>query len=260
MHAWITARWLLPFATILTPSLAGTPDFPSNSWSGYVAIGVLRATDTLTAGMLPEPTTSPWIDVRLERGRFFAATRRGIGYDLVKSEQLTVAAGAGFLPGRQEKDDPRLKGMGNVPVSPAMVASLDWHPLGDFLHAYISLASSVRHDRGSLLTAGTTMGFPVHGHLNGFLDVSTQLADRTFVGDFYGVTASQALRSGYREFHPKGGRLNDSVALGLVHPWSAHGSISGQIGRTWLRGEPLASPVMPRASYMNGSVAVRYSF
>ncbi|MBI4912022.1 MAG: MipA/OmpV family protein [Acidobacteria bacterium] len=229
------------------------------SWNLEASLGVQVGTESSTSWMLPAPKSSPLVDLNFQHGRFFASGRRGVGWELVQDSRLTVAAGLGCVPGRREPEDDRLRGLGDVPASPALAATFDWHPLGDFLHAYLSLVKATRSGSGSPQTAGITLGFPVGGRVNGFLDLSQTWGDRNFVQRFFGVDSSQSASSRYPVFRPGAGRVNGAAVLGLATPVARKWSLVGTLGHTWLLGDCARSPIPARRHHATASLAVKFS-
>jgi len=262
MFSTLRCRRLLLATVFSLPSWAGPGDPPTldPTWSGFVQVGVQRGPASWTSSYLPSTKNTPTFDFLVSRGRFFASSQRGLGFELVKGESITVTGGVGYFLGRLASESDRLHDLGNVKGSTGGLVTLDWRALGDALHVYSFLNSTCRQNRGSSLTLGAVLGFPVNESCKGWMDVSGRFADRTETTAFFGVTPLQSERSGLQEFHPKGGHLEDRFTIGLVHRWSSQWSVSGYLGASMLRGDAAHSPVIERNSQPLGGIVLRRTF
>jgi outer membrane protein len=174
-----------------------------------VTLGVERSRTSLTGGSTDKPEVSPLLGLDYRNGRFFASTQQGIGYEVVKTDGLTVFAAGGFLPGRKEskagdkKDNPRLVGMGKVKASGLLAIGAAVSPFGEVVQLSGTVLKSTDSKQGLTAVFGAGTGFPIWGPVSASVSVGATYADRKHAQTFYGVTAAQSVRSGNPVFTPR---------------------------------------------------------
>ena len=224
-----------------------------------ITFGALYSTRSLTGGIATRPELGPLLDVSYVRGGFFASTLSGVGYNFVKTKQLMVGAGLGYLPEREAAGDSRLRGLGDVAASPTVMLTTVWNLL-DFMSVGATLTTASKRANGSFLTLGTSLGFPIYGKLNGSVDLAAELANRNYAQTYYGVTAAQSMSSGYRELRPKAGLINTSASVGLNYELTKEWSVGGSIGATRRQGDAAKSPIFTRRTEYDASLYGSYTF
>lgn len=230
----------------------------SNEGILSITFGALYSTRSLTGGVSTRPELGALFDVAYVRGRFFASTS-GVGYNFFKTEKLMVGAGLGYLPEREEAGDSRLRGLGDVAASPTVMLTTGWSPL-DFMSVGATLTTASKRENGSFLTLGTSLGFPIYDKLTGSVALAAELANRNYAQTYYGVTAAQSMRSGYRELRPKAGLINTSASVGMNYELTKEWSLGGSIGATRLQGDAAKSPIFIRRTEYDASLYVSYTF
>lgn len=225
-----------------------------------ISAGALYGTASLTGGSSLRPKWSPLFDLSYEHGRFFASTERGIGYNLVQNKVWTVGAGLAYLPKRKASSNVRLRGMGDVDASPTVLLSANWRLMDDFINVYGALASATKRSNGSFLTIGAIVGFPIHGKLSGFVDLSSVIANRNYAQTYYGVTTVQAVNSGYAQFQPKAGLISTSASVGLNYELTKEWSLGATLGTTRLQSDAASSPLITKRTEPSASLFATYAF
>jgi outer membrane protein len=208
-----------------------------------VSFGALYGTSSLLAEGLARSTAAPFVDIALERGRFFASLQRGIGYGFVRTHQLRVDAALGYRAGRSDNKDDLYRGLGNVKGALLALVSVNWEP-SEALYLYASASQAINGPKGVSLIIGAGVGFPVLKRLNGYVDVSGTWGDGTYVQTYYGITPGQAERSGYRPYTPGAGVVNTTVIAGLVYDVSTKWAINFAAGATRFEGDVQKSPMV----------------
>ena len=140
-----------------------------------------------------------------------------------------------------------------------MVLSAAWNPL-DFISVSAALTTAAKRANGSFLTLGTSLGFPVYGKLYGSVDLTAELADRNYAQTYYGVTAAQSVRSGYRELRPKAGLISTSASVGLNYELTKEWSLGASLGATRLMGDAAKSPIFSKRTESSASLFASYVF
>ncbi len=216
---------------------------------------------SLAGGASTDPEISPLLDIDYSRGRFFASTERGIGFNAVDNEAWTVGLGVGYDLGRKQKDDRRFRGLGDVDSSVTGVVSVAWRPLrSDFWTVYAAGQVAAEKANGRTLNFGTVIGVPLTANLSAFVDVSAQWNDRDYMQTYYGVTALQSVRSGYRPYRPDAGLSSVSFSVGLDYTLGEHWSLGAAAGADRLAGDAKDSPIYDKETRPNAAVYASYRF
>ncbi|MFC3945371.1 MipA/OmpV family protein [Pseudomonas gingeri NCPPB 3146 = LMG 5327] len=238
---------------------------PSVTAGGGVAVGPLYEGSSRYAAfpslklkaVLP---TESW-------GTFTAAFPEGLRWDLPGLAPFGVALLIGYDQGRKEKiqtlggRDDYLRGMGNLDSTALVGAEAYWIlPAGRLFVR--GLQSSQNRDYGgeslgrtAYLEAGVATAYPLS---------STLTLDSTLYGTWsnendmmarFGVTAQQAARTRFDEYHPGGGMRDVTLKLGLTWQWQPQLALEGGIKTYALvsdaRNSPLTDEKVGAGAYLN---------
>lgn len=202
---------------------------------------------------------------RIQHDAFFLDSERGLGAEYVNEDSGTALnASINYDAGRSEKrknKDRSLRGMGKVKggamlqlgasqqITPQISVSAD---------ANIRLSGQKRHgNRYRLGIAGDiyqseqdtiTLGADVH------------LADRNYQQTYFGVTAEQSARSGYRAYKPKAGVYAYGVSAGWMHNFDEHWSVGVGVEAQQLAGKAKNSPLVKSKTQISVGALVQYRF
>ena len=246
-----------PIALFLAGSaLASESDLkPPSNTTLEVMLGVSYTNDGFFRGVLVKPKPDVVLDITCERGQLFAGISRGVGAYLVKTDQVKAGLAVAYLPGRKESQDGRYRGLGNVAGAPQATAFVDWSPVKDVVE-FVATVGKATRSRGMLATFEATIGFPVAGPVNGFVDLVWKSADARYTRDYYGVDANQATASGYRVFTPAGGRLSTIAQAGIEYKLSPSTSLITSFGANRLEGDAGRSPILDKRTHPLVNLAV----
>ena len=182
-----------------------------------VTAGVSRTSQSLMHGVLVTYKNDPTLNVNYETSKGFASMQNGIGVWLVREEQLKAGVSVNYMMGRQEKSDARYSGMGHVAGSAMSYVWGEWQPIKDAITLYGNAGNSWHTASGTLAQWGATVGFPLVGRVNGFVDVSRYWAKQTYVQQYYGVSKGQSVSSGYSVFSAnRSGVLYANAQMGVA--------------------------------------------
>jgi outer membrane scaffolding protein for murein synthesis (MipA/OmpV family) len=203
----------------------------------------------------------PAFDVRY-KDMAFVSTGDGIGYNVIHRRGLELGLSVAYDGGRKERlDYSNLRGMGDKSLSAVPKAFVSW-VISDRFPAV--LRADVRH---LLRTGGGTVGdlgfyLPSPGSsekLAIFVGPSVTVANRRYLRDLYGVTATQSLASGHPVYDIKDAGV-DAYGLGVMATLriTRHYLLNfdGAVNR--LGHETLNSPIVERASSHVIAVSVDY--
>lgn len=244
------ALMLVPPAQAAPADPAGTP---SVTVGGGLAVGPLYQGSSHYAAFpsLKLKAVMPTQDW----GTFTAAFPEGLRWDLPGLAPFGVALLVGYDPGRKERihtldgRDDYLRGMGNLDSTALVGAEAYWIlPAGRLFVR--GLQSSQRRNYGgeslgrtAYLEAGVATTYPLS---------STLTLDSTLYGTWsnendmmarFGVTAQQAARTRFDEYHPGGGMRDVTLKLGLTWQWQPQLALEGGIKTYALVSDARDSPL-----------------
>ena len=200
-------------------------------------------------------------------GKFTAAFPDGLRWDLPGLSPFGLALLIGYDPGRKERihtlggRDDYLKGMGNLDSTALVGAEAYWLlPAGRLFVR--GLQSSQSRDYG-----GESLGHTAYleaGVATAYALSSTLTLDSTLYGTWsnendmmarFGVTAQQAARTRFDEYHPGGGMRDVTLKLGLTWQWQPQLALEGGIKTYALvsdaRNSPLTGEKVGAGAYLN---------
>lgn len=202
----------------------------------------------------------PIFDARV--GRYlFANNRRGVGVYLTETDRLKAGLAGNVDWGRDESDDTRLAGMGDID------ASLE---LGGFADYQIGQNLWLGGDLKQSVTDGGHGGFLAEGHVtysgqtaNGLtysLGPHVTWASKSYMESYFGVDAVQAANSGHAFYEPAGGFRDVGMRADLSYPVSEHVLLLGGADWSYLLGEAADSPLVNEANQISVYGGVGYQF
>lgn len=186
----------------------------------------------------------PLFDLRYA-DRAFLSTRDGLGLNLLNSSNWRAGPVVKYRMGRDQDDDDALRGMGDV--DPAGEA-------GGYVHYDL---------RPFTIGAEMRQGFGGHDGVIGdaFVNWSTKLSDSLmltvgpkatvassdFTQTYFGVSQSQAARSGYRVYNPDGAFMSYGLGASLRYQITDQLSLGGFAGIDRIVGDAADSPLVDQA-------------
>jgi outer membrane scaffolding protein for murein synthesis (MipA/OmpV family) len=226
-----------------------------------VTAGLSRTNQSLLHGVLVTYRNDPTLNVNYEASQGFASVQNGIGVWLVREELLKAGLSVNYMMGRQEKSDPRYSGMGRVAGTGMSYVWGEWQPVKDAITLYGNAGNSWHTSNGTLAQWGATLGFPVMGRVNGFVDVSRNWASQNYVQQYYGVTQSQSQASGYRAFHADtSGTLYANAQMGVVIEMNHDMDVIAAYGRSTATGLLMQSPLLNQKTQAMSALVLNRRF
>jgi hypothetical protein len=201
--------------------------------------GLSRTNQSLINGVLINYKTAPSFNLVYDNARWFASIQNGVGTWLVRNEQLKSGLSINYMMGRNESADKRYFGMGDVAGSATAYVWGEWQPIKDAVTLYANYGNSLSETDAAL----------------------GQWGSRQYLQKYYGVTASQSIASGYREFMPSGsGSLYRNTQIGLLI--EAHQDIDVIVGfgKSTASGTLMGSPILDRRSQPISTIVLNQRF
>lgn len=228
------------------------------------SLGAERSNRSMFGDVSDKPRWSPTFEANYKKGRFFAGTQTGIGYNLVQEGGFHAFVSAGADPGRKDgdrKDSPRLVGMGKIDGTALAIAGVGYSALEGLIKLNATHIASAKRSYGSQTVMNAAVSFPIWGDkLGGSVSLGATHADRNHAQTYYGVTTAQAARSGNRVYTATAGWISCDASLGLNYEIDKHWSASASIGRHELRESAALSPLFATKKSTVGAASVTYRF
>ena len=250
-------------ATIFTTNLAYAQvdkPAPTADQDGFTASFGVGFGRNVIRGTSEKTKAFPFVSVDYQSGAFFAGLSRGIGYSWLKSDALTVSTSLVGASGRREKDSDRFKGLGDVKNSAAANLAVDWTPDGAPFGLQAGMTKAFGKNLGTAFNVGVGAGFPLSDKLLFNTSLSANYADKKRMQAHYGITAAQALNSGYQVLTAKAGVESIEFGVGLRYAVDKQWSLSTNIGANRLQGEAAKSPIFKAKTTATGAVLATYRF
>jgi MipA family protein len=199
----------------------------------------------------------PVIDVTWGN-RVFLNMEHGLGIYALNDRTWKLGAAVGYDAGRDEKDGPRLRGMGDIGA--AARASMFGSYNIDRFALSAKLARDIGGSDGVLATFGAGYKVPVSEKAGVSADISTTWADRSYMRDRFGVSRDQSIRSGNRQFTIGSGFKNVAVGLGSTYNLTENWSVMGRAGISMLMNDAADSPVVEDKASFISTLGASYRF
>jgi outer membrane scaffolding protein for murein synthesis (MipA/OmpV family) len=207
------------------------------------------------------------IDYQMANG-FYASTLRGLGYGR-DFGNLHLSAALGYRGERTDKEETnfggrrgsdKLKGMGVVKGSGTGVFGVGYKIVEGLVvsgQAEAPLSHRENGRSGNIALTGTLVSNSVDQVT---ITVGANIADSKYAQTYYGVTADQSARSGYKRFTPKGGMYEGAMNMAWRHQIDDRWSVTGMVGYTALVRDAAKSPIVFRSSSPVAGVYASYRY
>jgi MipA family protein len=210
-------------------------------------------------------------------GTFGAGSKsRGVSWTVIDKEQYSFGVALGGDAGRSEKDGTgfrpggkRLRGLGEIK------ASAEFGVFGHVM-AGIPIHLQIMKGAGDGKPDGKDFSFKGHGGTHAHLGTEIPLeltkelglsfsagvnwADKKYTQTYFGVTAAQAARSGFRQYNVKGGVKSVDIGVALNYKIDKNWSATAGLTYSQLQGDAAKSPVTEKKGQPSALIGVNYTF
>lgn len=267
--AWARGLTLCVALLCAAPTLAQTapkpaaPQPPASPWSFTLGGGVAVApryegSDNLAVAPLPLVEIG-WKD------RVFLSSSRGLGGYLVSTDAFKLGAAVGYDAGRDEKDGKRksgkpnlLRGLGDIDASAVLSLSAEYEY--SFLTAGLTASRYIGGSDGFTMTASLGASLPVTDRFALGLEVQSTWADSAYMGDYFGISASQSRRSGRAKFNAEAGIKDIGVTLSASYKINDSMNLMLSGGLSRLIGDAGKSPLVAEKNQPSAMLGLSYRF
>ena len=234
---------------------------------GVAAVSSYSGSDKLSA--------SPLIilDYAMANG-LFISTSRGIGYG-GQAGSFSYSAALGYRGKREDHKrtgvngfggSDYLKGMGEVKGNASALLSAGYSPLPGLSLSVSSDIPLSNRENGANVHFGATGQIYGRNDAKGVQQDSVSIGgqlgwgERKYVQTMYGVTATQAANTSFRQYTPKGGFYEAQATVNWEHRFDARWGINTLVGVEHRMGDAAKSPIMQRKTSPIGAVYVTYRY
>lgn len=197
--------------------------------------------------------------VTYRSGRFFAGTLSGVGYNLSNLANLEFGPVVNYRFGRDESDDVRLRGLGNIDAGVDVGAFVRWNAQP------LALSATLEQGVGGNVTGTTVrlnaayaLGINRSNTLR--FDAQVDWADTEVMQGFYGISGAQAARSGLPVYAASSGIRRYGVAAVWAYNITPQWMSTVRVGVYRLGNEAVNSPLTLRRNVGLVSAGVNYRF
>ena len=168
---------------------------------------------------------------------------RGLGVDLVRSDQVRVSLAMRFDAGRSESTSTALKGQGDIKPTVRARAAATWKLDESWRLGAAWSVDAFGRGGGNFgdVSVGWERALAPHSTLS--LGTSLSLAGDRYMQTYYGVNARQAASSGRAEYTPDAGLRDLSVYANLRHDLGPNWTMLAGASASRLLGPAAASPL-----------------
>ncbi|SBV98425.1 putative MltA-interacting MipA family protein [uncultured Alphaproteobacteria bacterium] len=191
----------------------------------------------------------------------------GVARIATPSRNFTLRLGGGYRFGRDADDNHALRGMGDIDgqgIARVTLASEPANPRGLGTAFGLKYEMDVTDETdGETLSLFVDHALPLSASTTLTLSGDLRWADDDQMQAYFGVSPTQAARSGHRRFDADSGFSDAGLAARLDWSFAEHWILSGRLGYTRLLGDAADSPLVDDDGSANQfvlSTAVAYRF
>lgn len=201
----------------------------------------------------------PSVDYQWSNG-WFAGSSNGLGLNFSKEAQFSYGLRLTADFGRDEDRSPALRGMGDIEFRPEIGGFFNYSPSQS-----LALTSSLRYGsgqdrKGLLLDLGVAHQIPLDASWRIGLGAALTLANREALQSYFGVSAAQAVSSGYAHYAVSAGLRDVRANASLTHMLSPRSSVTAGLSVSALQGDAKNSPLTQQKTSVNGLLSFGYLF
>lgn len=249
------------------PASAPAPAAPR--WEGAVGVSVLHSPTYLGSD---DFRTRALPGLYLRYGRFAITTasgfvtrsndevNRGVSAELVQRDHLRVTLSARLDGGRDPDDDDFLRGLDRIrPTVRARLSAVRRFDNGWRIGAALS-PDLLGRGGGVLGDANVSYEWRLTPQLRGNAGIGLTAADGRYMRSYFGVNASESVRSGHAEYTPGAGLRDVGASVGLRADLGPHWVGYAHLSALRLLGPTLDSPLTRGRSGWSTSAGLAWRF
>jgi len=189
----------------------------------------------------------------------FASDGEGVGVNLVHGVNYRAGVAIGYDLGRDQHDDPRLKGLGNIDAAPEGKLFAEYFLLPVMLSA--TLHQAVGGHNGLLADLGAYIPLPfLDRKLIVFTGPTVTFADGAYMRSYFGVSARQAAATAFPQYAAHGGFKSTGWGATAVYRLDDHWLLESDLAYERLIGDAANSPIVEMRSQFALGLNLGYRF
>ncbi len=248
----------LPGALTLAQAADSAPD-PRTMEGGIVGLGVAYV-PRYQGSDQHELKALPILAYRWSNGVFVGGENNTVlGYQFSGADKTQYGVALGVDTGRKESLAGALAGMGDVEIRPTFVSFVKGAITDELSFNANAHLGSGNDKKGALLKVGAAYAIPLAPSALLSLTVAATLANASYMENYVGVSAAQAVSSHYRAYAPSGGLNDITIGMRLSYRVNADWTALAGVSNTSLSNAAKDSPLVRRPNTQNVFFGMAYS-
>ncbi|ALN71853.1 MipA/OmpV family protein [Aureimonas sp. AU20] len=182
----------------------------------------------------------------------------GLELEAFEANGFSVSALAGYESGRDEDDDPILRGLGDIDFAATLGGKVAYET-GPFA-IYATLEKTLGGSGGLVGTSGVSLTAPVSERIILGADAKAVFADDRHMQSYFGIDATQSARSGLPAYQAEAGLKRIDVSASATYLVNEHWLVRGEAGAKFLTGDAADSPIVRETVQPKASLMLGYKF
>jgi outer membrane protein len=220
----------------------------------------------LGAGGIYEPTyeggddfeVTPVPFVVFTYGKWLEIDPRGVTVTPFEKNGFSVSGKVGYEMGRDEDDDDRLRGLGDIDFAATVGAKIAYEWQG--LEVYAAVDQTIDGSESLLGTFGVEYTAPVTERFFVGAEAKATIANDKHMKAYFGVNSQQAAASGLSEYKAEAGLKRVDVSVNATYALTQNWLVRGEAGVGFLTGDAADSPIVKEKTQPSASLFVGYKF
>jgi outer membrane scaffolding protein for murein synthesis (MipA/OmpV family) len=198
------------------------------------------------------------VDIRY-RDIAFASDGEGVGVNLLHGKNYRAGVAVGYDLGRDQHDDPRLKGLGNIDPAPEGKLFAEYFLLPVVIS--VTLHQAVGGHDGLLGDIGAYIPLPFFDQtLIVFTGPTLTVANGEYMRSYFGVSAQQAAATAFPRYSPHGGFKSTGWGVTAVYRLTDNWLIESDLAFERLLADAADSPIVQTRSQFSLGLNLGYHF
>ncbi len=175
----------------------------------------------------------------------FLSDGEGAGVNLIRGKNYRAGVALGYDLGRDQHDDARLKGLGNIGAAPEGKLFAEYFLSPVVISA--TLHQAIGGHNGLLGDIGAYIPLPFFDRqLIVFTGPTVTFADGEYMRSYFGISARQAAATSFRQFTPHGGLKSTGWGATSIYLLDEHWLIDCELAAERLLADAADSPIIER--------------
>ena len=223
----------------------------------YAAGALYFSAPRYSGAQATKSTVAPSATIILTNG-FFADVVNGVGRNFSTDSRFEFGPRATIGLGRDEPAT--LRGLGKIRNTVNVGGFTNYSATERWQLQSSARYGSGYHRNGLLFDIGTSYDIFQQGPASVTAQASASYADRHYMQSFYGVSADQAVASGYGRYSPRAGPQSTSASLSVTAPVHERTLVFISMEYTRLTGDAASSPYVQRRTSPAVEASLAFSF